>query len=105
MSQNRQKKYFPETIRGGEMTTRSNDNTRVIKIGSAISTTSCSSYAGASSNNAEQSHSEYSLVRVEQLDQTAALQQQRANSWRYSAYWFAVQNACRICDRLQQELG
>jgi hypothetical protein len=65
------------------MTTLSGNKTKVIKVGLAMSTTSKTT-GGASKNNAEQSVSEYSLVRVEQLDQTAALQQQRANSWRYT---------------------
>jgi hypothetical protein len=65
------------------MATCSGNSTRIIKIGSAASTT-ISSMRGGASNNAEQSGNAHSLVRVEQLDQTAALQQQRANSWRYT---------------------
>ena len=65
------------------MTTRSGNNTKVIKIGSAMSTSTCSSAANVSIN-AERPFSEYSLVRVEQLDQTAALEKQRVNSWRYT---------------------
>eukprot|EP00953_Heterococcus_sp_UTEX-ZZ885_P014847 8379-Heterococcus_DN1.PRE.1 len=66
------------------MTTRRGSNTRIIKIGTAMTTIINSKEGGASAYNADQSVSEYSLVRVEQLDQTAPLQQQRANSWRYT---------------------
>ena len=58
---------------------RSGSNTRVIRIG-----TGPSEGSGSSSSHAEQADSEYSLVRVEQLDQTAPPQQQRHNSWRYT---------------------
>jgi hypothetical protein len=66
------------------MTTRNDSNPRIVKIGSATCTTISTSGGGATTNTAEQLGSEYSLVRVEQLDQTAALQQQRAISWRYT---------------------
>jgi hypothetical protein len=66
------------------MTTRNSNNTRVIKIGPPVSTPMSSIRGGSSINNAEQSGNAYSLLRVEQLDQTAASQQQRVNSWRYT---------------------
>jgi hypothetical protein len=65
------------------MTTRSGNSTRIIKIGSTIDRHRCSS-GGKFAYDHQQGHSEYSLVRVEQLDQTAAGQQQRVNSWRYT---------------------
>eukprot|EP00953_Heterococcus_sp_UTEX-ZZ885_P001216 1162-Heterococcus_DN1.PRE.1 len=50
-----------------------------------MSTSRSSIRGGASSSNdAEQLGNAYSLVRVEQMDQTAALQQQKVNSWRYT---------------------
>jgi hypothetical protein len=59
------------------MTTRSSNTTRIIKIGSSISTALSSVRGEASIDNVKQlgSETQYSLVRVEQLDQTAAVQQ------------------------------
>eukprot|EP00953_Heterococcus_sp_UTEX-ZZ885_P007902 4743-Heterococcus_DN1.PRE.1 len=66
------------------MTTLSDNKTKVIKIGTAMTTIINSKEGGASVHNADQSVSEYSLVRVEQLDQTAAMKKQNVNSWRYT---------------------
>jgi hypothetical protein len=79
-----EKNVFLRTIRGGDMTTLSSDSPKIVKIGSAITTTSYDVSGGASSSSAKDAGSAYSLVRVEQLDQTAASQQQRVNSWRYT---------------------
>src|SRR5688572_2178827 len=83
MARNRRKKYFLITIRGGDMTTRSSDSTRIIKIGPAMTTT-IKNPGGASSNTAELRHCDYCLVRVEELQQIAAAQQTRASTTRYT---------------------
>jgi hypothetical protein len=64
------------------MTTFNNSSSRIIKIGAEMSTSRTSS--GGASTHVQQLGNEYSLVRVEQLDQTAALEQQRVNNWRYT---------------------
>jgi hypothetical protein len=68
-----------ETEVGGDMTTRSSNSTKIIKIGADLSTRR-SSISGSSIDG----DSQYSLIRVEQLEQTPATQQQRATSWRYT---------------------
>eukprot|EP00953_Heterococcus_sp_UTEX-ZZ885_P007851 4717-Heterococcus_DN1.PRE.1 len=109
MARNRRKKCLLRTIRGGGMTTLSSDSTKIIKIGSAMATTSYDMSGGASSSSAKDAGSAYSLVRVEQLDQTAAVQHQRANNWRYKGpdglpYRMRAQFATGFRVRLQ-ELG